>query len=74
MLCGEASVSASSSASPPLRLTPTLLCKMSILPQRSMVSATIAAISAFLVTSALKASAVPPLAAIMSTLSCAEAR
>ena len=42
-------------------------------PQRLCASATIALRSAFLVTSALKATAVPPLAAIMSTVSWAEA-
>ena len=64
----------SSSASPPDRLTPTLLCRMSMRPQRPCASATIALRSAFLVTSALNAAAVPPLAAIMSTVSWAEAR
>src|SRR5207249_2935375 len=68
------SVIASSSASPPERLTPTLLCRISMRPQRSCASATMALISASLVTSALEATAVPPLAAIMSTVSCAEAR
>src|SRR5437879_5655629 len=64
----------SSSASPPDRLTPTLLCRMSMRPQRVWASATIALRSAFLVTSALKAAAVPSLATIMSTVSWAEAR
>ena len=66
------SVMSSSSASPPDRLTPTLLCRISMRPQRPCASATIALMSAFLVTSALKATAVPPLAAIMSTVSWAE--
>src|SRR6185312_5850616 len=64
----------SNSASPPDRLTPTLLCRMSIRPQRPIASATIAFSSAFLVTSALNAAAVPSLAAIRSTVSWAEAR
>src|ERR1700741_4911794 len=68
------SVIASSSASPPARLTPTLLCRMSMRPQRASASATIALISASRVTSAWKAAAVPPLAAIRSTVSCADAR
>src|SRR3977135_824373 len=67
------SVMASSSASPPARLTPTLLCRMSMRPQRPCASATMALMSASLVTSALQATAVPPLAVIMSTVSCAEA-
>src|SRR3954470_943135 len=64
----------SSSASPPDRLTPTLLCRMSIRPQRPFASSTIALRSAFLVTSALNAAAVPSLAAVRSTVSWAEAR
>src|SRR6516165_6560385 len=64
----------SSSASPPARLTPTLLCRTSMRPQRFMTSETIALISASFVTSALNAAAVPPLAAIMSTVSWAEIR
>ena len=43
-------------------------------PQRVCASATMALISAFLVTSALKAAAVPPSAPIKSAVSCAEAR
>src|SRR5262252_6249986 len=43
-------------------------------PQRFIASATIALMSASLVTSALNAAASPPLAAIISTVSCAEAR
>src|SRR6202047_1579226 len=66
------SVMSESSASPPARLTPTLLCRMSMRPQRPCVSATMALISASLVTSASKATAVPPLAAIMSTVSWAD--
>src|SRR5690349_9126773 len=68
------SVILSSSASPPASDTPTLLCRMSMRPQRACVSATIALRSAFLVTSALKATAVPWLAPIMSTVSCADLR
>src|SRR5215831_1703123 len=68
------SVIASSSASPPARLTPTLLCRMSMRPQRLIASAAIASICALLVTSAPKTAAVPPFAAIMSTVSSAEAR
>src|SRR5689334_2917706 len=68
------SVMASSSASPPERLTPTLLWRMSTLPQRPCASATMALMSASLVTSALKAAPVPPLAAIISTVSWADAR
>src|SRR5207244_11005568 len=64
----------SSSASPPDRLTPTLLCRMSMRPQRPCASDTIALRSVFWVTSALNAAAVPCLAAIMSTVSWAEAR
>src|SRR6202163_2263332 len=66
------SVMSESAASPPARLTPTLLCRMSMRPQRPCASATMALISASLVTSASKAIAVPPLAAIMSTVSCAD--
>src|ERR1700758_4400587 len=47
---------------------------MSIRPQREIASATIALISASLVTSALNAAAMPPFAPIMSTVSWAEAR
>src|SRR5580704_12872222 len=68
------SVIESSSASPPARLTPTLLCSTSIRPQRFMASSTIALISASLVTSALQAAAVPCFSRIRSTVSCAEAR
>src|SRR5579883_603256 len=68
------SVILSSSASPPASDTPTLLCRMSMRPQRACVSAAIALRSAFLVTSALKATAVPWLAPIMSTVSCADLR
>src|ERR1700761_9535927 len=64
----------SSSASPPDRLTPTLLCRISTRPQRLCASSTIALSSAFLVTSALNATAMPSLAAIMSAVSCADAR
>src|SRR5256885_51646 len=56
------------------RLTPTLLCRMSMRPQRACASSTIALRSAFLVTSALNTAAVPSLAAIRSTVSWAEAR
>src|SRR4029077_4613101 len=68
------SVMSRSSASPPEIETPTLLCRMSILPQRLWASATIALISASLVTSALKATAVPWLALIMAAVSSALAR
>src|SRR5229473_4073514 len=68
------SVISSSSASPPARLTPTLLCRMSMRPQRTCASATIASMSASRVTSASKATAVPPLAPIMSTVSWADVR
>src|ERR1700761_4603193 len=68
------SLISSSSASPPDRLTPTLLCRISTRPQRLCASSTIALSSAFLVTSALNATAMPSLAAIMSAVSCAEAR
>src|SRR6476646_6398637 len=68
------SVILSSSASPPASDTPTLLCRMSMRPQRACVSATIASRSALLVTSALKATAVPWLAPIRSTVSCADLR
>src|SRR5580704_12416330 len=68
------SVMVSSSASPPARLTPTLLCSTSIRPQRFMVSSTIALISASLVTSALNAAAVPLSLTIRSTVSCAASR
>src|SRR6266853_5713212 len=68
------SVISSSSASPPARLTPTLLCRISMRPQRACASATIALISASRVTSASKATAVPPLAPIMSTVSWADVR
>src|SRR5664279_4707267 len=49
------SVKVSSSESPPARLTPTLLCRMSMRPQRVCASSTMALISACLVTSAFKA-------------------
>src|SRR6266853_437237 len=68
------SVMSSSSASPAARLTPTLLCRISMRPQRACASATIALISASRVTSASKATAVPPLAPIMSTVSWADVR
>src|SRR6266851_1651967 len=68
------SVMSSSSASPPARLTPTLLCRMSMRPQRACASATMASMSASRVTSASKATAVPPLAPIMSTVSWADVR
>src|SRR5229473_4903636 len=68
------SVMSRSSASPPEIETPTLLCRMSILPQRECASATIALSSASLVTSALKATAVPWLPLIMATVSSALAR
>src|SRR5580704_8768068 len=68
------SVIESSSASPPARLTPTLLCSTSIRPQRFMASSTIALMSASLVTSALHAVAMPCFSWIRSTVSCAEAR
>src|SRR5215813_10089340 len=68
------SVIVSSSASPPARLTPTLLCSTSIRPQRLMASSTIALMSASLVTSALQAAAVPCFSWIRSTVSWAEAR
>src|SRR6516225_5781806 len=58
------SVMAESSASPPARLTPTLLCRMSMRPQRAFASATIALISLSRVTSASKAAAAPPFSAI----------
>src|ERR1700761_7939561 len=68
------SVIESSSASPPARLTPTLLCSTSMRPQRFMASSTIALMSTSLVTSALQAAAVPCFSSIRSTVSCAEAR
>src|ERR1700749_3022908 len=68
------SVMESSSASPPARLTPTLLCNTSIRPQRFIASSTIALMSASFVTSALQAAAVPCFSSIRSTVSCAEAR
>src|SRR5581483_1477500 len=68
------SVIDSNSASPPARLTPTLLCSTSIRPQRLMASSTIALISASLVTSALHAAATPCFSWIRSTVSCADAR
>src|SRR4029079_3275420 len=66
------SVMSSSSASPPDIETPTLLCRMSMRPHFFFASSTIALISAFLVTSALKAAAVPCFSAIRSTVSCAD--
>src|SRR5205814_2141482 len=66
------SVILSSSASPPESDTPTLLCRMSMRPQRPIASATIFLISASLVTSAWKATAVPCFLAIMSAVSCAD--
>src|SRR5262249_44098675 len=66
------SVILSSSASPPASDTPTLLCRMSMRPQRPIASATIFLMSASLVTSALKAAAVPWFLAIMSTVSRAD--
>src|SRR6266851_2345598 len=68
------SVMSKSSASPPEIDTPTLLCRISILPQRRWASLTIALISASLVTSALKATAVPWSCLIMATVSSALAR
>src|SRR5260370_22329057 len=68
------SVMSKSSASPPEIETPTLLCRMSMRPQRAWASATMALISASLVTSALKATAVPWLPLIMATVSSALAR
>src|SRR5712671_6548695 len=68
------SVMSRSSASPPEIETPTLLCRMSILPQRRWASLTMALISASLVTSALKAAAVPWACLIMATVSSALAR
>src|SRR5229473_650375 len=68
------SVMSKSSASPPEIETPTLLCRISILPQRRWASLTIALISASLVTSALKATAVPWSCLIMATVSSALAR
>src|SRR5882757_3904878 len=66
------SVILSSSASPPESDTPTLLCRMSMRPQRPIASATIFLMSASLVTSAWKATAVPCFLAIMSAVSCAD--
>src|SRR5262249_51940270 len=68
------SVMSRSSASPPEIETATLLCRMSMWPQRCWASATIALISASLVTSALKASAVPWPCLIKATVSSALAR
>jgi hypothetical protein len=51
-----------------------LLCSTSIRPQRDCASATIALMSAALVTSALKAAAVPSFAVIIATVSCADSR
>src|SRR4030095_1329379 len=68
------SVMSRSSASPPEIETPTLLCSTSMRPHRPIASATMALTSAFLVTSALKAAAVPCLAAIICTVSCADFR
>ena len=65
------SVMLSSSASPPEIETPTLLCRMSMRPQRLWASATKALMSDSLVTSALKAAAVPWFFLIMSTVSSA---
>src|SRR4030081_753727 len=64
------SVMSSSSASPPDRLTPTLLCRMSMRPQRACASSTLPLRSAFFLTAA----AVPSWAAIRSPASWAEAR
>src|SRR5262249_5114574 len=66
------SVILSSSASPPDSETPTLLCRTSMRPHRPIASATIFLMSASLVTSALKAAAVPWLLAIRSAVSCAD--
>src|SRR5258707_8589455 len=66
------SVILSSSASPPESDTPTLLCRMSMRPQRPIASATIFWMSASLVTSAWKATAVPCFLAIMSAVSSAD--
>src|SRR5258705_11554988 len=68
------SVMSRSSASPPEIETPTLLCRMSILPQRRWASLTMALISASLVTSALNATAVPWACLIRATVSSALAR
>src|SRR5258708_6587290 len=68
------SVILSSSASPPDSDTPTLWCRMSMRPQRPIASATIFLMSASLVTSAWKATAVPCFLAIISTVSCADSR
>src|SRR3954467_7899785 len=66
------SVMSRSSASPPDRETPTLLCRMSMRPHLFLASSTIALMSAFFVTSALKAAPVPCFLAIRSTVSCAD--
>src|SRR5258708_11510769 len=63
------SVILSSSASPPDSDTPTLLCRMSMRPQRPIASATIFLMSASLVTSAWKAPALPCFLALMSAIS-----
>src|SRR5579859_5401896 len=68
------SVIRSNSESPPARLTPTLLWRMSSRPQRLGASSTIALRSRSLVTSASKAAALPPFASIRPTVSWAEAR
>src|SRR3954462_8977031 len=67
------SVRSSNSESPPAMLTPTLLCSISMRPQRLWASATMASMSAFLVTSALKANVVRCPAAIASAGSCGDA-
>src|SRR5262245_23493742 len=63
-----------SSASPPEIETPTLLCRTSIRPQRVCASATMALMSASLVTSAWKAAAVPWPSRIIAAVSSALAR
>src|SRR5882672_3745263 len=68
------SVMASNSASPPARLTPTLLCRMSMRPQRSCAAATAAASVASLVTSASKATHSPPSFATIAAVSSADSR
>src|SRR5215475_13551348 len=68
------SVMSRSSASPPEIETPTLLCRMSTRPQRCCASATIALMSASLVTSAWNAAAVPWPSPIIAAVSSALAR
>src|SRR5260221_4794338 len=68
------SLSSSSGASPPARLTPTLLCRMSMRPQRRCAAATAAASVASLVTSASKATHSPPSSATIAAVSSADSR